>query len=96
MGKEKKKKCIVEETEDFGICVLYCKDCNYTFEIDWETIFAIQECTHGYVGFHLDDVMIECPKCHKFISNSTNDDHHLTDTKKPKRNITIEDNELPF
>lgn len=51
---------------------------------------------NGYVGFHLDDVMIECPKCHKFISNSTNDDHHLTDTKKPKQNITIEENEFLF
>ena len=50
MGKKKRKKRIVKETEDFGTCVLHCKDCDYEFEMDWETIFAIQECTHGSIG----------------------------------------------
>ena len=35
----------------------------YAFDIDWETIWEIQECTHGYVGYHLNDTFISCPKC---------------------------------
>ena len=42
---------------------LYCKHCDYTFEIDWETIWESQECTHEYVGHHLNDTFISCPKC---------------------------------
>ncbi|MBB5172616.1 hypothetical protein [Texcoconibacillus texcoconensis] len=98
MGKKKRKnKKRFNETEDFGTCVLYCKECNYEFEVDWETIFEIQECTHGYVGFHLNDVFIDCPKCHVTISDKFEDDNILTDSKKSNQNITLKDNgELPF
>ncbi|MHB9145743.1 MAG: hypothetical protein ACYC5Y_10470 [Symbiobacteriia bacterium] len=29
----------------------------------WETIFAIQECTHGYVGFDVSQDYLACPRC---------------------------------
>lgn len=98
MGKKKRKnkRIITEVTDDYGNCVFYCKDCNYEFELDWELIFAIQESTHGYVGFQLDDVMIDCPKCHEIISTSSKDEGHLSNTKKTNKNVTIEDIELPF
>ncbi|MCM3761095.1 hypothetical protein M3212_09905 [Alkalihalobacillus oceani] len=98
MGKKKRKnkKRINEETDNFGTCVLYCKDCNYEFELEWDLIFAIQESTHGYVGFHLEDVMIDCPKCHEIISTSSKDEGHLANTKKTEKNATIEDIDLPF
>ena len=38
---------------DYDFVGFYCKHCDYTFEIEWETILEIQECTHGYVGYHL-------------------------------------------
>lgn len=31
--------------------------------MDWETIFAIQECTHGYVGFDVSQDYLACPRC---------------------------------
>ncbi|MBU9713445.1 hypothetical protein [Evansella tamaricis] len=96
MSKKKRKKRVVQETEDFGTCELYCKDCDYVFEVDWETIFAEQECTHGYVGFYLNDVLIECPKCHKTISGESEGDALVPDTRKTKQNKTIIDDELPF
>ena len=42
---------------------LYCKHCDYSFEIDWETIWEFQECTHESVGYHLNDTFISCLKC---------------------------------
>ncbi|MFA9558485.1 hypothetical protein ACERII_14355 [Evansella sp. AB-rgal1] len=97
MGKKKRKNIKkVEEKEDFGTCELYCKDCDYEFEMDWEDIFDIQECTHGYVGFHLNDVFIGCPKCGKIITSNSSDENFVSDTKKLKRSKPIEDDELPF
>lgn len=93
MSKKKRKKRIVKETEDLGTCVLDCKNCNYKFEMDWEKIFAIQECTHGYVGFHLNDLFIDCPKCHKVISGESEGDYLLPNSMKTN---TVEDDELPF
>ncbi len=94
MGKKRWKKRIVKETEDFGTCVLHCKDCDYKFEMEWETIFAIQECTHGYVGYHLNDVFIDCPKCHEIISDNFEDEHILPNESKTKPKKTLD--ELPF
>jgi 5-methylcytosine-specific restriction endonuclease McrA len=95
MGKKrrKKKKDTSNVIEDFGTCELYCKDCDYTFEIEWETIFSIQECTHGYVGFDLNDVFIDCPKCGKIV---TDNDSTLSDTSSTKQNSMHWDDELPF
>ncbi|WNS75151.1 hypothetical protein RRV45_20090 [Bacillus sp. DTU_2020_1000418_1_SI_GHA_SEK_038] len=64
--KHKKRK----QTEDFGTCSFYCKPCNYTFEIAWQTIWDIQEMTHGYVGFHTTDTYISCPKCERIIDEN--------------------------
>jgi Fe2+ or Zn2+ uptake regulation protein len=61
--KKKKKKSKQTQKEDFGSAEFYCAKCDYKFEVDWETIRAIQECTHGYVGFHLNDTFICCEKC---------------------------------
>lgn len=97
MGRKKRKKRAIKETEDFGTCELYCKDCDFEFEMDWETIFAIQECTHGYVGYHLNDVFISCPKCHEIISSNSDRDHLPDTTKsKPSKTILEDDDELPF
>ena len=39
MGKRKKKTKQLQ-LEDFGSVEFYCARCDYTFEIDWETIWA--------------------------------------------------------
>ena len=54
---------------DFGSIELYCKHCDYTFEIDWETIWEIQESTHGYVGHYLNDTFISCSKCDEIFGD---------------------------
>jgi hypothetical protein len=36
MGKKKKKKKV--QKVDYGSAEFYCRHCDYTFEIDWETI----------------------------------------------------------
>lgn len=43
--------------------MFYCKRCNKTFDREWETIWDMQELTHGYVGYHLYDIYICCPDC---------------------------------
>ena len=58
----KKKKMKLEEV-DYGSMEFYCKQCKYTFQIDWATIWDIQESTHGFVGLHINDTFISCPKC---------------------------------
>jgi hypothetical protein len=57
------------------------------------TIFDIQEVTHGYVGMHLHDVYISCPKCDEIISEEYDIIPSIQDTKKNKIPI---DHELPF
>lgn len=101
MGKKKrklKKKNHEATNEDFGTCVLYCKACDYEFEEDWETIFAIQEGTHGYVGFHLNDVFMTCPKCDQMVSDKSEDDALLPHTKNAnqKQSIRSTDDKIPF
>lgn len=34
VGKKKRKKKTIKETEDFGTCELYCKDCDFQFDMD--------------------------------------------------------------
>ena len=29
----------------------------------------IQECTHGYVGYHLNNTFISCPKCDEIFDD---------------------------
>lgn len=60
---KKKKKPKQKQKEDFGSAEFYCSKCDYKFEVEWETIWTIQECTHGYVGYHLNDTFISCEKC---------------------------------
>jgi Fe2+ or Zn2+ uptake regulation protein len=88
--KNKNKKKV--EKEDYGSVEFYCKHCDYTFEIDWETIWDIQECTHGYVGYHLNDTFISCPKCDKICGDE--EDEVIP---KVKRAVHIlSDDDLPF
>ncbi len=49
--------------EDLGELMLYCPPCQLDFGMPWETIFAIQECTHGYVGFDVSQDYLACPRC---------------------------------
>lgn len=63
MGKNRKKKKV--QKEDYGSVEFYCRTCDFKFEISWETIWDIQDCTHGYVGYHLNDTFISCPKCNE-------------------------------
>nr|WP_263323559.1 hypothetical protein [Neobacillus sp. Marseille-Q6967] len=63
MAKKKKQK--KGKKEDYGSAEFYCRHCDYKFEMDWETIWWFQECTHGYVGYHLNDTFISCPKCNE-------------------------------
>lgn len=72
MGKRKPKRN-KNKKEDFGTCEFHCKHCSHTFEIEWETIWDIQEVTHGYVGFHTTDTFISCPKCDKMIDDNGDD-----------------------
>ncbi|KAF0825111.1 phage terminase large subunit family protein [Cytobacillus firmus] len=73
MGKESqkriKRKKNKKKKEDFGTCEFHCKHCSHTFEMDWETIWDLQEMTHGYTGFHTDDTFISCPKCDRLIDD---------------------------
>jgi transcription elongation factor Elf1 len=88
MGK-KKKKSKHNQKEDFGKAEFYCAKCYHRFEIDWETIWDIQEATHGYVGYHLNDTFISCEKCGELCV-----DEEIEEERKPARLIT--DDELPF
>lgn len=92
MGKKKKKRK-QSQKEDFGSAEFYCANCDYRFEIDWETIWDIQECTHGYVGYHLNDTFISCEKCGELIK-----DEETVEVKKPSTTPSqfISDDELPF
>ncbi|EKN65944.1 hypothetical protein BABA_18147 [Neobacillus bataviensis LMG 21833] len=93
MGKKKRNKSKLKQKEDFGSAEFYCAKCDYTFEIDWETIWDIQECTHGYVGYHLNDTFICCEKCGEFI-----EDKETVGVKNPSKKPSqfIMDDELPF
>lgn len=59
----KKSKHEIQPEFDFGHREFVCKNCSLEFALDWETIFATQECTHGYVGYEYGDYYIECPRC---------------------------------
>ncbi len=52
-----------KRNEDLGACLFYCEHCRFEFEVEWIDIFAQQEATHGFVGFHLHEEYIACPKC---------------------------------
>jgi formylmethanofuran dehydrogenase subunit E len=86
MGNKKRKNKTTKESEHLGACVLYCKKCDYEFEMDWVTIFDIQEVTHGYVDMHLNDLYISCPKCDEIISEESDIIPSLHDTKNTKQN----------
>jgi transcription elongation factor Elf1 len=65
MSKKKRKR--KEKKADFGARTFHCKPCDEHFEIEWETIWAIQEVTHGYVGFHTNGTFISCPVCEQIV-----------------------------
>jgi hypothetical protein len=67
--KRKKK----EKKGDHGSMSFHCQHCDYDFEVEWETIWDIQECTHGYVGYHTNDVYISCPKCDRVVNDDDDD-----------------------
>jgi hypothetical protein len=63
MAKKKKAKHL-QPTEDFGSVRFFCKHCQCFFEIEWETIFDLQECTHGFVGYeYFMDETFPCADC---------------------------------
>lgn len=76
----------------------YCPKCDYKFEVDWETIWDIQECTHGYVGFHLNDTFISCDKCGEICSDDDESVKTIEDyaPKPTKSTKNLDDYELPF
>jgi hypothetical protein len=86
--RKRKKKNKVQKV-DYGTAEFYCRHCDYRFEIDWETIWDIQECTHGYVGYHLNDTFISCPKCEEVCV------YEEISEFKSKVN-SISDGDLPF
>lgn len=86
---KKKKNHKQKQREDFGSVEFHCKKCDYKFKVDWETIWAIQECTHGYVGYHLNDTFISCEKCGEICTDE--DDIEVKSTVRSR-----EDDELPF
>ena len=88
MGK-KKKKSKQKQKEEFGSAEFYCSKCEYRFEVDWETIWSIQECTHGYVGYHLNDTFISCEKCGEPCV-----DEEVSEGSKPE--LIFTDDKLPF
>ncbi|TLS38605.1 hypothetical protein [Pseudalkalibacillus caeni] len=70
MGKKRKtSKKKQQKQEDFGTCEFFCTNCDHTFEVEWITIWEIQESTHGYVGFHTFDTYIACPICNEIVEN---------------------------
>lgn len=75
-------------TENFGSAEFYCSNCDYYFEVAWETIWDIQELTHGYVGFHIFETDISCEKCNKSINEE--------DSKPKGSDFTRSDEDLPF
>ncbi|MDR7002624.1 hypothetical protein [Neobacillus niacini] len=88
MGKNKKisKR---KQKEDFGSVEIHCSKCNHRFEIPWETIWDIQEITHGYVGYHLYGTYTSCEKCGEICTGEEN-----VEEKKSIGPIT--DDNLPF
>ncbi|OLS38302.1 hypothetical protein BTR22_07400 [Alkalihalophilus pseudofirmus] len=69
----KKKK----QSISLGSYEFHCCHCDIVFEVEWEQIMELQELTHGFAGFHVNDVYIECPKCAKPAAECTfeEDDH---------------------
>lgn len=61
--RERPKRKRAEAGEDLGSLILCCAQCRLPFELAWETIFAIQESTHGYVGFDVSQDYLACPRC---------------------------------
>ncbi|WP_240620102.1 hypothetical protein [Peribacillus acanthi] len=78
MGR-KRKPVTKKKKEDFATCSFYCKHCDYNFDIEWETIWGIQECTHGYVGFHTNDTYVDCPKCSQTVNDNDEEDSFKDD-----------------
>ncbi|TYS17809.1 hypothetical protein FZC78_08115 [Rossellomorea vietnamensis] len=67
MGRKKKRRQKEEEAKDSGAREFHCNRCDLKFEVEWEDIFMIQELTHGYVGFHINDTFISCPQCDEIV-----------------------------
>ena len=89
MVKRKRKTSILNNTENLGSAKFYCSKCNHKFEIDWKTIWDIQECTHGYVGYYLNNTFISCEKCGEICS----DEASVPNTRSAE---FISDDNLPF
>jgi predicted RNA-binding Zn-ribbon protein involved in translation (DUF1610 family) len=59
----KKRKRSKQEVPDLGSATFECPQCGHPFEVPWLQIFDLQEMTHGFVGFELQNDYIACPKC---------------------------------
>ncbi|KGA96753.1 hypothetical protein BALCAV_0214450 [Alkalihalobacillus alcalophilus ATCC 27647 = CGMCC 1.3604] len=80
---------VKRKKEDYGSVELYCEKCNYHFEMEWEMIWDIQECTIGFIGYQLNDTFISCEKCGSIISEETDIDTNKTTP-------FVSDSDLPF
>jgi len=61
--RSKRKKQPKSEIVDLGSASFVCSSCDREYEMEWSTVFDIQECTHGYVGFDTNQDYISCPYC---------------------------------
>lgn len=61
--KHKRHKKSKREVPDLGSADFDCPQCGHRFEVPWLEIFELQEMTHGFVGFELQNEYIACPKC---------------------------------
>lgn len=59
----RKRKRPKHEVPDLGSAEFECPKCGHCFEVPWLEIFELQEMTHGFVGFEIQNEYIACRKC---------------------------------
>lgn len=59
----KKRKRREPKVPDLGSADFECPSCRHSFSMPWLEIFELQEMTHGFVGFELQNEYVACPKC---------------------------------
>jgi hypothetical protein len=85
--KKRRKKSTKEE---LGYASFYCEGCEKEFDVSWYDIFSMQEGTHGYVSYFIEQEYIGCPKC----GENVNETNHEGNPKQPSD--CIPDDKLPF
>ncbi|QNF29958.1 hypothetical protein [Metabacillus elymi] len=92
MKRKKKNGRKQNKVEHFGTSSFHCKLCAINFEVSWLDIFSIQDVTHGFVGFQLQDEYISCPKCGGNANEDSADEQQLYINNQD----FISDDNLPF